>query len=241
MNTGIQDAVNLGWKLAQTIRGLAHPAVLDTYEPERAPVGRMVLRFTDRAFTIATSSSPVIRFARTRIAPALIPLALKPRAGRTYAFRTVSQLAIRYRSSPLSLNGPSSPRRGPKAGDRLPDALVLHNGQKASLHDAIAAPGWHLLLCGPNDTWPTTTLTDLGQIPGVAALHKLSATNASGILYDSGGLALRRLGVTPGHAAVYLIRPDGHVGYRSGGHDLAGLRRYLRRWLTTSASTPPSD
>ena len=74
MNTGIQDAVNLGWKLAHVLRGCAEPAVLDTYEQERAPVGRMVLRFTDRAFTIATSTNPLVRFGRARLAPALIPL-----------------------------------------------------------------------------------------------------------------------------------------------------------------------
>src|SRR5690348_15462761 len=50
MNTGIQDAVNLGWKLASVVRGLTDESVLDTYEPERAPVGRMVVRFTDRIF-----------------------------------------------------------------------------------------------------------------------------------------------------------------------------------------------
>jgi len=74
MNTGIQDAVNLGWKLAQILRGVTDPALLDTYEAERAPIGSMVLRFTDRAFTIATSTKPVVRFARTRLGPAAIPL-----------------------------------------------------------------------------------------------------------------------------------------------------------------------
>jgi FAD binding domain len=66
MHTGIQDAVNLAWRLAHTLRGQTDPAVLDTYEPERAPVGRMVLRFTDRAFPIATSSNGAVRFARVR-------------------------------------------------------------------------------------------------------------------------------------------------------------------------------
>ncbi len=239
MNTGIQDAINLGWKLAHTLRGLANPAVLDTYEPERAPVGRMVLRFTDRAFTIATTTNPVVRFIRTRIAPVLIPLALKPKAGRSYAFRMVSQLAIRYRTSPLSLNGPDSPRRGPRAGDRLPDADLLHNGQATSLHEAIAAPGWHLFLCGPADTWPTQTLTNVSQqFAGTVTTHKLTVAYAPGVLHDPSGLAHRRLGLAPGRAAVYLVRPDGHVGYRSGGRDLAGLHRYLRRWLPTTTSKP---
>ncbi len=61
MNTGIQDAVNLGWKLARVLHGTGDPALLDTYEPERAPVGKMVLRFTDRAFTMATSTNRVVR------------------------------------------------------------------------------------------------------------------------------------------------------------------------------------
>lgn len=239
MNTGIQDAVNLGWKLAYTLRGLASPNVLDTYEPERAPVGRRVLRFTDRAFTIATSTNPIVRFIRTRVAPALIPLALKPRAGRAYAFRTVSQLAIRYRTSPLSVNGPDSPRRGPRAGDRLPDAPVVQNGQKTSLHNAVAAPGWHVLLCGPIERWPTNILTNISQrYAGLVSMHYLSATNAPGILYDSGGRALRRLGLAPDHTAVFLVRPDGHVGYRCGHQELAGLDQYLRRWLPTGTSKP---
>jgi 2-polyprenyl-6-methoxyphenol hydroxylase-like FAD-dependent oxidoreductase len=232
MNTGIQDAVNLGWKLAHTLRGVADPSVLDTYEPERAPVGRMVLRFTDRAFTIATSTNPIVRFARTRIAPVIIPRVLKPRIGRSYAFRTVSQLGIRYRSSPLSLNGPHAPRHGPEAGDRLPDAPVFHDGQTSTLHGALAPPGWHVVLCGPTDTWPADELADINhQHPDLIAVHRLSARNEPEVLHDPHGRALRRLGLTSGDTAVYLVRPDGHIGYRSGGHSLAGLIYYLRRWM----------
>ena len=237
MNTGIQDAVNLGWKLAHTLRGLANPDVLDTYEPERAPVGRKVLRFTDRAFTIATSTNPLVRFIRTRIAPVLIPLALKPRAGRAYAFRTVAQLAIRYRTSPLSVDGTRSPRRGPKAGDRLPDVPILHDGQKTSLHTAVSAPRWHLLLCGPTEGWPTDEVINIRQrYAGLVSVHHLSATNGPGVVYDSRGRALRRLGLAPGRNAVLLVRPDGHVGYRCGQQNLAGLSEYLRRWLPTEMS-----
>jgi 2-polyprenyl-6-methoxyphenol hydroxylase-like FAD-dependent oxidoreductase len=58
MNTGIQDAWNLGWKLALVGNGTARPELLDTYQAERRPVGRSVVRFTDRAFAIATSANP---------------------------------------------------------------------------------------------------------------------------------------------------------------------------------------
>ncbi|HEX2773886.1 MAG TPA: FAD-dependent monooxygenase [Micromonosporaceae bacterium] len=231
MNTGIQEAVNLGWKLAHALRG-GPAALLDTYEPERAPIGRMVLRFTDRAFTIATSMNPMVRFARTRIAPALIPLALKAKTGRAYAFRTVSELGIRYRHSPLSVNGPNSPRLGPKAGDRLPDATIVHHGHPSTLHKAVAAPGWHLLLCGPAVAWPQE-ITQLSQRHGggLLTVHHLTAQNAPGVLYDAHGTALHRLGVTAGNIALYLVRPDGHIGFRAGRADPTGLARYLDRWL----------
>jgi 2-polyprenyl-6-methoxyphenol hydroxylase-like FAD-dependent oxidoreductase len=234
MNTGIQDAANLAWKLAHTLRGVAHPDVLDTYHPERAPVGATVLRFTDRAFTIATSTNPLIRFARTRIAPALIPLLLRPRTVRGHAFRTVSQLAIRYRTSALSVNGPGPPRRGPKAGDRLPDAPIRHNGRATTLHDATSRPGWHLLLCGPAQPWTAPETAGIGD---PITIHRLDAADTPGTLLDPDGQAHSRLGLTTGDLATYLIRPDGHVGYRSGGADLTGLHTYLRRWLPGATGT----
>jgi hypothetical protein len=239
MNTGIQDAVNLAWKLAHTLRGVADPSVLDTYHTERAPVGAMVLRFTDRAFTIATSTNPLIRLARTRIPPALIPLVLKPQTIRGYAFRTVSQLGIRYRGSPLSLDGPRAPRRGPKAGDRLPDASIVHDGQGITLHDATARPGWHLLLCGPASAWPAREPAPVDERHAdLITVHHLTTRGTPGALQDPDGRAHRRLGLAAGDTAVYLVRPDGHIGYRSAGHDLTGLRSYLRRWLPAAASTP---
>ncbi len=136
MNTGIQDAINLGWKLAQTLRRVADPALLDSYEAERAPIGKRVLRLSDRAFTAATSTNQVVRLARTRLAPALIPLALKAGTGRAYLFRTISQLNVRYRDSCLSLDGPSPPRSGPRAGDRIPDASIVQDGRPTTLHRA---------------------------------------------------------------------------------------------------------
>lgn len=236
MNTGIQDAHNLAWKLAHTISGMADPALLDTYQTERAPIGATVLRFTDRAFTIATSTNPMLRFARTRLAPALIPLVLKFNTARAYTVRTVSQLRLHYRHSPLSVNGPNPPRRGPSAGDRLPDASILHNGRPSTLHQLVADPGWHLLLCGPGNGWAAQDATDLGhRYPGVLATHHLTE-HAAGAVHDPTGQASRRLGLDHASIAQYLIRPDGHIGYCAGGTDLTGLHAYLTRWLTTPNS-----
>jgi 2-polyprenyl-6-methoxyphenol hydroxylase-like FAD-dependent oxidoreductase len=232
MNTGIQDAANLGWKLAQTLRGAADPALLDTYEPERAPVGRAVLRFTDRAFTVATSTNPVVRLARTRLAPALVPLAARAGLARAYGFRTVAQLRIRYRRSPLSATGPGAPRRGPRPGDRMPDADLTRDGQPTTLHTAFAGRRWQLLLCGPVHSWPTAEVAGVREgHRGLVTVHQLCSDPVPGALHDPAGRMLRRLGVTGRDTAQYLLRPDGHIGYRAGGTSLAGLTGYLRRWL----------
>ncbi|MEU3949673.1 FAD-dependent monooxygenase [Streptomyces sp. NPDC029526] len=212
MNTGIQDALNLGWKLALVCRGAAPESLLDTYEEERAPVGRSVRRLTDRAFGAATSGNPLVRAARTRLAPRLAPLVLRPRPVRASLFRTVAELDIHYRRSSLSATGPRPPRGGPRAGDRLPD---LPHG----LQSRTAAAGWHLLLCGPPHLWPDARLapvTDERAAP----------------------LFVHRLG---GHGpwrgtAHALVRPDGHLGYVARGGDLGGLRSYLDRWLPTGRS-----
>ena len=229
MNTGIQDAVNLAWKLAHARHG-ADPTLLDTYELERAPIGRMVLRMSDRAFTVATSTNPLVRFARTRIAPAAISLVLGPRWVRAHAFRTLAQLDIRYRSSPLSVDGPGAPRRGPRAGDRLPDADVVHDGQITTLHRALGRPGWHLLVCGPTGAWPDLE-SMIDQHGGRLVLRRLGAGQGHGWLQDPSGGALRRLGLDQDRSALFVVRPDGHIGFRAARPRPADLQRYLRGWL----------
>ncbi|MER5472967.1 FAD-dependent monooxygenase [Streptomyces sp. NPDC002685] len=206
MNTGIQDALNLGWKLALVSQGAAPEALLDTYESERAPVGRNVLRFTDRAFTVATSRNPLIGLARTRVAPRLAPLVLRLPGVRGTAFRALSQLGIHYRRSPATTEGPHPSRRGPRAGDRLPDS-------PGSLHAMTAAPGFHLLLCGPRGEWATSQVTAATRGRDVIHVHFLGMTG-------------------PWHGIAHgLVRPDGYIAYRAAGTDLTGLTGYLDRWL----------
>ena len=235
MNTGIQDAWNLGWKLALVSRGVADEALLGTYEAERRPVGGFVVRFTDRAFTVATSTNPLLRALRTRLVPRVLPLGLRLDRAVAYGFRTVAQLNIGYRSSPAVQEGRPALRRGPRAGDRLPDARVARDGQECWLGEALAGPGFHLLLCGPPGDWHPSQLSTLRhRYPGTLAVHHLTRTATPGALHDVGGQVFVRLGIDG--TGQYLIRPDGHVGYRCGGDDLAGLLRFLARWFPNTTS-----
>jgi 2-polyprenyl-6-methoxyphenol hydroxylase-like FAD-dependent oxidoreductase len=228
MNTGIQDATNLGWKLAHVTSGHADPALLDTYDAERRPVGRSVLRATHRAATIATSSNPLVRRARTHLAPRLIGLALRSRRGRARWFRTLSQLAIDYRHSPVSVDGHPAIRRGPRAGDRLPDAPVTVDGTPGRLHDILTTPAFHLLLSGPPDTWPPAESLLDRRHTGLVRIHRLTTEPRPDALVDTDGHAHRRLGLRPnGGPAHHLVRPDGHIAYCAAGPDLTRLLAYL--------------
>ncbi len=130
MNTGMQDAINLGWKLAQALRGVD---LLDSYHAERHPIGQRLLERTDRLFTLAASQRFWPRFFRTRIFPLLAPLLLRSQGMRQRAFRFISQLGIRYRRSPIVRDTIGS---GPiRAGDRAPDVQIGETTLFALLRD----------------------------------------------------------------------------------------------------------
>ena len=113
-------------------------------------------------------------------------------------------------------------------------------------HAATADPTYHLLLCGPTNTWSPDATTHITTTwPGLVSTHWLSHDHARGVLHDPDGTALRRLGTGTGTgtgtdtAAHYLIRPDGHLAYRDGGTNLAGVHSYLTRWLINPTPKPP--
>ena len=106
MNTGMQDAINLAWKLAMVVRGQASPALLDSYSPERTKVGDMVLRNATRLTDMATLVNPAAQAARNLA----LRLLLGFHAVRDKMALTMSEIEIAYPDSPLS--------RGPLAGER---------------------------------------------------------------------------------------------------------------------------
>ena len=176
MNTGIQDAWNLGWKLALVDRGLADEALLDSYEAERWPIGRFVLRFTDRATAIATSDSPVLRLIRTQVAPRLAPARAALSRARAYGFRTLSQLAHPLPRQPGRRRGrarapPRAEGRGsaPRRPHRRPRTRALAAG---STRHADATTS---CCADPPTSWNSEQLAALGErYAGLVAVHRLA-------------------------------------------------------------------
>ena len=108
MNTGMQDAINLAWKLAMVVRGEALPALLDSYTPERSAVGDIVLRNASRMTNVVTLSRPAAQGARNLV----LRFMLGFHAVQKRMAATMSEVEIAYAKSPLSV--------GRHAGDRLP-------------------------------------------------------------------------------------------------------------------------
>lgn len=232
MNTGIQDAWNLGWKLALVARGQASEELLDSYQAERWPVGRTLLKYTDRVFSTFTSAMSAGAFAswvRSAVVARLMPKLFESPSLRSWAFNFVSELGIRYRRSPVVSEGNPRLSRGPRAGDRLPDAQLTIDGKLVAMQRAVIGPGLGLLLCGEPQRWACAGVDELvAHYGGLIRIHFLSSEQSSDAPFDNGS-GLAELGAE--HGAQYLVRPDGYIAFRSAGYELDLLRAYLARWF----------
>jgi 2-polyprenyl-6-methoxyphenol hydroxylase-like FAD-dependent oxidoreductase len=242
MNTGIQDAWNLGWKLALVVCGAADDELLDTYEAERWPVGRFLLRVTDRifgSFVRLTTPGRVVRLVQREVVPRVLPRVVASRRLRAAAFRFVSELAIRYRRSPGVAEGRPRLVHGPRAGDRVPDLPLTRDGVATSLQRELAGPALHLVLCGARDAWDTDAAATIRERFGVhLEVAHLCPDGGRGLAATA---ALESLGVSGDViAAQYLVRPDLHVAFRCAGTDLGALRAYLERWYAGGRVAPRS-
>lgn len=122
MNTGLQDAANLGWKLAAVVHGWAGDALLDSYHTERHPVGRMVVRISHALLTAVITRSPLVRAVRASVAALAHSLGVV----EAWASRGISGIGIAYRA----------PRGShPLTGRRVPDLRLA--GEVARLYEAL--------------------------------------------------------------------------------------------------------
>ena len=231
MNTGLQDAYNLGWKLALVASGQADARLLDSYEDERIPVAEALLNTTDRLFSLVVSDSWVTGLFRTRLVPKVVSLAMRVPRIRRAAFLTISQTGISYRGSSISETLSGVPESAPQAGDRFPWIRLkfTDGGPREDLYQKL------------DDT--RFTLIAVGQ-----------PAPASGIPALKGGVQMLTIPVNAENraelervkipeTAFYLLRPDGYVGLTGVRLDVAEVNRYVseRLHLTTGATQPWPD
>ena len=189
MNTGIQDAVNLAWKLALVARGIANPALMDTYHEERHPVGVHVVRTSSRMIRMAMLKNPLLTRLRTFLMRHLLRRKWLPSKVRPF----LSETNLQYRDQSLAQGHPGHAHIQP--GDRLPN--LREAGQP--IYQSLRHPGFTLLIAGksPQETgadWPE-------RIDG----HEMRR-----IMLEPEGTLARTLGLKAGDAV--LVRPDTYVG-----------------------------
>ena len=187
MNTGIGDAMNLGWKLAQVLKNAADAALLDTYEPERIGFARSLVATTDHAFTPMVAEGWRGEVMRRLLAPLFFTVATRCALGRHAMFRLVSQTRIHYPDSPLS-EGKAGEVTG---GDRLPWVGSENN------FTPLRSLDWQVHVYGTINKGFESACHDLGL-----------ATHAFRWSEDAHDAGIER-------DAAYLVRPDGHVAVAS--------------------------
>jgi 2-polyprenyl-6-methoxyphenol hydroxylase-like FAD-dependent oxidoreductase len=243
MNTGIQDAYNLAWKLALVITGQSPEHLLNTYEEERLPIAQRVLAQTDTNTKVLVSNHPIMQFLREQI--------LTLNSVQSYLTRRGSQLFIHYRKSSLSrsyqelLIGKTrlsnsrqgfslmkwlTFRFGPQAGDRAPNRKCIRAAsyEETSLFREFRGTHFSLLLFdGLNHS--QTGYTNLVKIAhrveallgNVVKTYIIVSTDKvsqqldwkGSVLLSESGTLHKQYGANA--ESLYLIRPDGYIGFRS--------------------------
>jgi 4,5-epoxidase len=227
ITTGVQDAMNLAWKLARVLQG-APGELLDTYEEERRPHALEVLRETDRVTSLTYATRPPLSWLRDWI---LLPL-LRQRWFQRRMFGRFAQLHISYRGCRLARN-PKGRWFGVRDGDRAPDIVFRDAvGEQVTLLDLLR-PGRPVLLLGLGEhRLPRTEQLALAealreQDIGVYFVCSRAAGDAhqGDVLVDHHGDLLRLYGLHGEFAC--LLRPDDHVGLIQDRLDRRALAEYL--------------
>jgi FAD binding domain len=227
MNTGIQDAYNLAWKLALVVTGAAPESLLDSYEIERRPVGADVV-------------------ARTRAASEGYG-----REGGGKPDRLAdTQVLVSYRDTPWVRDDEQGLEGVPAAGDRAPDATGLRRpgvSFPVRLFDVLRGTE-HVLIAkvdAPAAQVGIGDLEDLAQELFAQFGSRLRVVAISRgvfpdrfrcpLFHDADGAFSRAYGGTD---ATFLVRPDGHIGWRGRSWRDEGLRAYLARILVPAEKAP---
>ena len=216
MNTGLQDAYNLAWKLALVVNGRADPALLDSYEQERLPVARRLLQTTDRAFQLIVSDGWLAGLFRTSVIAKVAARAMTFERVRKLAFRTLSQIGISYPSSMLSQTLAQLHKDAPKAGDRFPWLRLKFQtgGPVEDLFQKLDDTCFNLVVFGQAER-AAEALGDLADLLHIQFVP-VEPTNAE---------ELARAKIP--QPSYFLLRPDGHVGLSGSRFDASDVKSYL--------------
>ena len=235
LNIGIQDSLNLAWKLHDVISGDAGPPLLQTYDAERR-ANRLSLEKIQISTLKYTLPAPRMnRFILGRFGNALLNRFWPVMA------KAFSQLGMNYEKSPLTQRG--SVGKSIRAGHRVRDADVLRSADatEISLFKELCAPNWKLVYFDGGLPTQRSALLDAASLPRMATYRVMAAPDAgrdgSDVYHDLDRVAHQTYGIT--EPTALLIRPDNYVAIVARADDLASLQRYVSNWYPTRSSAAP--
>ena len=231
MNTGIQDAHNLGWKLALVAKGKATVEFLDSYEEERRRVADNVIEATKQI----TNTMELYPGLSQQERETFISNLFTPEPARLDAACNLQEVDLDYSASPLSLSPDDTVQGGPTPGTRAPDARdLVVAGESTSLFKLPADENYRLFFfCGDSNDAPAAEIKKAAESSSCFAswLKPYIVRNGSeGSLFGDHAVILDQQGnMHRAYAAsspcIYLVRPDGYVAYRSS--DLTSVDKYF--------------
>jgi hypothetical protein len=242
MNTGIQDAFNLGWKLAMVAQGQSSPELLDSYQDERVAIAEGVLALTHGLVRTFTMTSPRKRWLRDHLLPAAMAT---PGVERAYINR-LAQVSHDYRGGPLSRRNPRLRRARIASGERLPDTIGLErDGTPVRPLDLLSSEGHTLLVMSGRRSQPDAAhaavahLTRWHDVVRTIIIYGGAERGAPGDISDPELRAHRRFGAPSGK--LLLLRPDGYLACQAPLSRPQVLDAYLRRVTRTNTAESKPD
>jgi len=226
MNTGLQDAFNLGWKLAFVLKGKATTGLTDTYTAERLPVAKNIINVTDKIFNLLADDGFITKSFRDYLLPIIIkslfPFMVSRNWIRRYLFKSISEIDIHYRDSILSLQ-PSIrlfPSTSLRPGDRLPFILFGENGKEVNIQEKVKGTGYQLFIFTSK---PVTNelIKCIEKYSNTLSFEIISTSPENKNLQD-------KLGLRKG---FLLVRPDLYIAFRSAKLNTSQLENYLDIFL----------
>lgn len=220
MNTGLQDAHNLAWKLAFVLKQKAKPALLDSYSTERLGISKGFAHYADAIFKLVTNTNTAVRLFRTfalkvyfkRIFPNLV----NKEKSRLKFFKSISQIDIHYNPAFGSSKALEEPflRGAPMPGYRLPYVEFILNNDKTNSHKILDPSSFTLLVLADNSTPEIQSITKKYKLAAML-LKRLPGTE---IIYATLGIK---------NTGYYFIRPDMYIQLRSPTLETDILNRFI--------------
>ncbi|MED4073223.1 FAD-dependent monooxygenase [Priestia endophytica] len=237
MNIGLQDAMNISWKLSFVLRGFSPPSLLRSYDEERRPIGKSVLQATSFLIKSVTSQNELFSSLRNTLAPKLIEKDFIA----TRVLERLSNIGFHYKKSQLSKKMQSRHLQttGLKSGERIKDFTFYNHEGECRLYELLRTQTFISLFY--LDSLQESDKVLIDHFHKALNVHYPKAVNPFVVLGKAPKLCslphlvdhhqTLRKNIHMSHKGVLLLRPDGYVAFHQKELNIQEVIHKLSYWL----------